>query len=87
MLITHRGKPWQSEPTVDVTLLLRGHDGHQVSSQHATVLLRHLPAQALAEVSVAETLELIPAWFTSLHIWKHNRGRRQENKESFQMSQ
>ncbi|KAG7240980.1 hypothetical protein INR49_026158 [Caranx melampygus] len=29
----------------------RGHDGHQVSSLHATVLLCHLPAQTLAEVA------------------------------------
>lgn len=69
-------KPWGSEPTVDVTLLLRGHDGHQVSSQHATVLLRNLPAQTLAEVSVAETVELIPTWLTLLHVWKHHRGDR-----------
>lgn len=54
--------------TVQVRLLLRAHDGHQVSSQHAAVLLGHLPAQTLAEVSVAETLELVPAQFTSLQI-------------------
>lgn len=54
--------------TVDVTLLLGAHDGHQVSPQQATVLLRHLPAQTLAEVSVAETLKLVPAWLASLKV-------------------
>lgn len=52
--------------TVDVSLLLRAHDGHQMSPQHATVLLSNLPAQTLAEVSVAETLKLVPAWLTPL---------------------
>lgn len=59
---------WCCEPTIDVILFLRGHDGHQVSSLHATVLLCHLPAQTLAEVSVTEAMKLIPAWLTSLHI-------------------
>lgn len=54
--------------TVDVALLLGAHDGHQVSSQHAAVLLSDLPAQALAEMSVAETLKLIPAWLAALQV-------------------
>lgn len=56
------------EPTIDVSLFLRGYDGHQMSSQQATVLLCDLPAQTLTEVSVAETVELIPTWFTSLQV-------------------
>lgn len=54
--------------TVDVALFLRAQDGHQVSSQHATVLLRNLPAQTLAEMSVAEALELIPTWLAPLQV-------------------
>ena len=57
-------------PTVDEALLLGGHDGHQVSAQHATVLLGHLPAQTLAGVTVAETVELLPAWLALLKVWK-----------------
>lgn len=72
-----------SEPTVDVTLFLRGHDGHQMSSQHAAVLLCDLPAQTLAEVSVAETVELIPTQFTLLQVWKHHRGRDRTTRTVF----
>lgn len=63
--------PWL---TVDVSLFLRAHDGHQMSSQHATVLLSNLPAQTLAEVSVAETLKLVPTGLASLQVWKQHKG-------------
>lgn len=62
-------------PTVDVVLLLRGHDGHQVSSLHAAVLLGHLPALTLAEVSIAKTTKLVPARVTSLQVCVHHRTR------------
>lgn len=65
---THVGKAAGPGLTVDVVLLLGAHDGHQVSSQHAAVLLGDLPAQTLAEMSVAETLELIPACLASLQV-------------------
>ena len=52
--------------TVDIILLLRGHNGHQVSSHLATVLLCSLPAKTLAEVTIAETMKFVPAWFTLL---------------------
>lgn len=62
-------------PTVKVTLFLRGHDGHQMGPQYTTVLLCNLPAQTLAEVSITETMELVPSWFTLLQVWKNYRGR------------
>lgn len=43
-----------------------------MSSQHTAVLLCNLPAQTLAKVSVAETLELVPTWLALLDIWKHH---------------
>lgn len=57
-----------SKPTVDVSLFFRGYYGHQVSSHHAAMLLCSLPAQTLAEVSIAETVKFIPARFTSLPV-------------------
>lgn len=55
-------------PTVDVALLLWGHDGNQVSSQHAAVLLSYLPAQTLTKVTVTETVKFVPTGFTSLQV-------------------
>lgn len=72
--LSHTGKAAGAGLTADVTLLLGAHDGHQVGSQHATVLLSNLPAQALAEMSVAEPLKLIPTRLASLQVWKHQRG-------------
>lgn len=68
MFFTHLSEAAGPGLTVDVALFLRAQDGHQVSSQHATVLLRNLPAQTLAEMSVAEALELIPTWLASLQV-------------------
>ena len=66
-----KGESHIVECTVDVALFLWSYDGHQMSSQHAAVQLRHLPAQTLAEVSVAETMKLIPTRFTMLQVCKH----------------
>lgn len=47
-----------------------------MSSQHTTVLLCNLPAETLAKVSVAETLELVPTWLALLDILVRQRGSR-----------
>lgn len=54
--------------TVDIALFFRGHDRKQMSSAHAAVLLRRLPALPFAEVTIAKALELLPARLTLLHI-------------------
>ncbi len=54
--------------TVDVVLLLRGHDREQMSSTHAAVLLRHLPALPLGEVTITKALKRLPAGFTHLQL-------------------
>lgn len=54
--------------TVDVVLLLGGHDGQKMSSTHATVLLGRLPALPLGEVTITEALKLLPAGLTGLQV-------------------
>lgn len=63
-------KPGVQVLTVDVVLLLGRHHGDQVSSTHATVLLGRLPALPLGEVLITEALELLPAGFTQLQVWR-----------------
>lgn len=48
---------------------------------HAAVLLGHLPAQTLAEVSVAEAVELVPAWFAVLQVWKNKKTKQTQQKK------
>lgn len=67
-------------------LLLGGHDGDQVGPQHATVLLRNLPAETLAKVSVAEPLELVPTRLALLHIWARRRRSETAGFGAFQQS-
>ena len=54
--------------TVDVVLLLRGHDREEMSATHATVLLSRLPALPLAKVTIAKPLELLPAGLTGVQV-------------------
>lgn len=78
-----RGRRWW-RVTVDVLLLLGGHHRHQVTSARTAVALSGVPAQTHGEVSVAETLELVPARITQVQVWggvKKMRRRRGEEDE------
>lgn len=54
--------------TIDVVLLLGGHDRKEVPPTHATVLLGRLPALPLGEVTITEALKLLPARLTGLQV-------------------
>lgn len=54
--------------TVDVLLLLGGHDRQQVTPTRAAVLLSSIPALPAAEVTITEALELVPAEFAHLQV-------------------
>lgn len=54
--------------TIDVLLLLRGHDREEVPPTHAAMLLSRLPALPLAKVTIAEALKLLPAGLTRVQV-------------------
>lgn len=59
--------------TVDVVLLLGGHDREEMPPTHAAVLLSRLPALPLGKVTIAEALKLLPARLTRLQVWAGQR--------------
>lgn len=54
--------------TIDVVLLLGGHDREEMPPTHAAVLLSRLPALPLGKVTITEALKLLPARLTRLQV-------------------